>query len=248
MEYNPFSLQGRTILITGASSGIGQTSAVECSKLGAKVILTARNETRLKETYEQLSGEGHQIISADLTNEQDLENLVASVGKVDGLVLCAGKGLLTPILFATRDKFDGIFNINFFSPIELLRLLIKKKKMEKNSSVVFIVSVGGTARWTPGNAIYGTSKAALNSMIRYCAVELAPKHIRVNGVCPAMVETPMIQLDALTEEQKVKDMEQYPLKRYGKPEDIAFGIVYLLSNASSWVTGQSLVIDGGITI
>lgn len=246
--YNPFSLKGKTILVTGASSGIGQETAIQCSKFGAKVIITARNEERLKETMSQLEGEGHQMIMAELTNQEDIERLVGEVPALQGLVLSAGKGTTSPFPFSTRDKYDEIFNINFFAPVELLRLLVKKKKLEKGSSVVFVSSIGGVKSFQLGNGIYGASKAALSSTMKFCAKELATKKIRVNSVNPGMVNTKLIQGGTISEEQHKLDMEKYPLKRYGEPEDIAYGIIYLLSDASSWVTGHSLVIDGGYTI
>lgn len=247
MSYNPFTLGGKTILITGASSGIGRETAVSCSKMGAKLIITARNQERLNQTFDMLGGDGHRQILADLTCPEDLESLVAETGKIDGLVLCAGKSISLPVLFSTREKFEDIFSVNFYSPVELLRLLVKKKCIQRDSSVVFIVSIGGTAVWSPGNAIYGSSKAALKAMVNYFAIELAPKQIRVNGICPGMVETPLIHHGAITQDQLEEDMKKYPLKRYGRPEDVANGVVYLLSDASSWVTGQSIVIDGGLT-
>jgi len=246
--YNPFSLKGKTILVTGASSGIGQETAIQCSKFGAKVFITARNEERLKETMSQLEGEGHQMIMAELTNQEDIERLVGEVPALQGLVLSAGKGTTSPFPFSTRDKYDEIFNVNFFAPVELLRLLVKKKKLEKGSSVVFVSSIGGVKSFQLGNGIYGASKAALSSTMKFCAKELATKKIRVNSVNPGMVNTKLIQGGTISEEQHKLDMEKYPLKRYGEPEDIAYGIIYLLSDASSWVTGHSLVIDGGYTI
>lgn len=248
VNYNPFSLEGKTILVTGASSGIGQETAIQCSKMGAKIIVTARNEERLKETLSQLDGEGHQVILAELTNQEDVERLVGEVSALQGLVLCAGKGMTSPFPFSTRDKYDEIFDVNFFAPVELLRLLVKKKKLEKESSVVIVSSVGGNLSFNIGNGVYGASKAALNSTMKFCAKELATKKIRVNSVTPGMVNTKLIQGGAISEEQHKLDMEKYPLKRYGEPEDIACGIIYLLSDASSWVTGHSLVIDGGLTI
>ena len=190
---------------------------------------------------------GGKIIPANLVEQEDIENLVNSVPTLDGVVLSAGKGLTLPFNFATRDKFDSVFDINFFSTIETLRLLSKKKKLNKGCSVVFIVSIGGTYKFTVGNSIYGASKAALRSMIHFCSQELSSKLIRVNGIYPGMVETPLIHRGTLTEEQLKEDMSHYPLKRYGKPEEIAYGAIYLLSDASAWVTGQDLVIDGGIT-
>ncbi len=247
INYNPFSLKGKTILVTGASSGIGRETAISCSKMGASVIITARSKERLQETYNSLEGEANEMILADLTNQDELENLVSQVKTIDGVVLCAGRSRSLPVLFSTREKFNEIYDVNFFSPVELLRLLVKKKRLSQNSSVVFIISIGGTGRWSPGNAIYGSSKAALKSMVHFFALELAPKNIRVNGISPGMVETPLIHYGTLTQDQLDDDRKKYPLKRYGQPIDIANGVVYLLSGASSWMTGQSIVIDGGIT-
>ena len=247
-DYNPFSLDGKTILVTGASSGIGQETAIQCSKMGAKVVITARNEERLKETFDSLEGGEHMLFLAELTNQLQVESLVTQLPSLHGVVLCAGKGMTLPFPFCTREKYDDIFNVNFFAPIELLRLLVKKKKLAQDSSVVFVSSIGGVESFSLGNGVYGASKAALNSTMRFCARELATKKIRVNCVNPGMVNTKLIQGGAISDEQHKLDMEKYPLKRYGEPEDIAYGIIYLLSNASSWVTGHSLIIDGGVTI
>lgn len=246
--YNPFSLSGKTILVTGASSGIGRATAIECSKLGAKVVITGRNVERLQETFEQLEGAGHRQIVAEMTSVDDVVKLVDEAPSFTGVVLCAGRGMTLPLNFATRDKFDSIFDVNFFAPVELLRLLLKRKKVERSASIVLVSSVAGNWTFNPGNGVYGASKAALNSTMKFLARELAPKKIRVNSVNPGMVNTAFIQGGAISEEQRKLDMDRYPLKRYGEPTDIAHGIVYLLSDASSWVTGHSLVIDGGVTI
>ncbi len=246
--FNPFSLDGRTILVTGASSGIGRTTAIECSRMGSRMIITGRDAERLDEVLHELQGDGHQAIIADLTQADQVENLLSQLPVVDGVVLCAGQGTVVPFKMADRKKIDPIFEINYFAPVELLRLILKKRKLANGSSVVFVSSIGGVDSITIGNSIYGASKAALNSAMRFCALELAPKQIRVNSVCPGMVNTRLIQGGAVSEEQHQADMQKYPLKRYGEPEDIAHGIVYLLSNASSWVTGHSLVIDGGYTV
>ena len=247
VTYNPFSLEGKTILVTGASSGIGRQTAIECSKMGAKVIVCGRNQERLNETLSSMEGEGHVLFTGDLLEEGVINQLVLEIPNVDGAVLAAGRGLTLPFQFSTREKFDEIFNINFFSNVELLRMLAKKKKINANGSVVVIVSIGGTKKFAPGNGIYGAAKAALNSMVHFAAIELAPKKVRVNGICPGMIDTPLIHRGTISDEQLKLDAENYPLKRYGKPEDVALGAVYLLSEASSWVTGHSLVIDGGIT-
>ncbi len=245
---NPFSLEGRTVLVTGASSGIGRTTAIECSQMGANVIITGRDQARLDEVFTELEGDGHQAVIADLTQEEQLQGLLGQLPVVDGVVLCAGQGTVVPFKMADRKKQDPIFEINYFAPVELLRQLLKKKKLANGASVVFVSSIGGVDSITIGNSIYGASKAALNSAMRFCALELAPKKIRVNSVCPGMVNTKLIKGGAVSEEQHQADMQKYPLKRYGEPEDVANGIIYLLSNASSWVTGHSLVIDGGYTL
>lgn len=248
VNYNPFSLEGKTLLITGASSGIGQATAIECSKLGAKVIITARNEERLKETLSKMEGESHQFFIAEQTNTEEVMNLVSELPQLNGVVLCAGKGMTLPFPFCTREKYDEIFNVNYFAPVELLRLLVKKKKLVQNSSVVFVSSIGGTKSFSLGNGVYGASKAAINSTMKFCARELAAKKIRVNSINPGMVNTKLIKGGAISEEQHQLDMQKYPLKRYGEPEEIAYGIIYLLSDASAWVTGHALIIDGGVTI
>lgn len=247
VTYNPFSLEGKTILVTGASSGIGKATAIECSRMGAKMIVCGRNKERLDQTLSILEGDGHSLFEGDLLDQDTIERLVKEVSLLDGVVLSAGRGLTLPFQFCSRDKFDDIFNINFFSPVELLRLLTKKKKLNQNCSVVIIVSIGGTHVHSVGNSIYGASKSALQTMVNFTAMELAPKKIRVNGICPGMVNTPLIRRGTLTEEQLQADMDKYPLKRYGAPQDIAYGAMYLLSDASSWVTGTSLIIDGGVT-
>lgn len=245
---NPFSLEGKTVLVTGASSGIGRQTAIECSRMGASVVLSARNEVRLLETLSSMEGEGHKIIPADLLNQDQLENLVSSITPVDGVALCSGKGLTLPMQFATRDKLDDIFNTNFYAPFELLRLLYKKKKIQKQGSVVVLASLGGTQIFSGSNGVYGASKAALNSAMMFCAKEFASRKVRVNCICPGMVDTPLIHRGTVTEEQLKENEKQYPLGRYGKPEDIAYAAIYLLSDAASWITGQNFVLDGGISI
>ena len=247
-DLNPFSLVGKTILVTGASSGIGQATAVACSKMGAKLVITGRNAERLQETFEQLEGGGHVQCTAELTCEDDMKRLVEGCSELNGLVLCAGKGAMLPLAFSDTAKFKDVFETNFFAPVELLRLVAKKKKLARQSSVVFVSSVGGNDIFATGNAMYGTSKAALRSVMRFFANELSGRGIRVNSVNPGRVNTKLIQSGKLSDEQLQADIAKYPLKRYGEPEEIAYGIIYLLSDAASWVTGQSLIIDGGVTI
>jgi NAD(P)-dependent dehydrogenase (short-subunit alcohol dehydrogenase family) len=250
-DFNPYNLSGKTILVTGASSGIGKATAINASKLGATVVITARDELRLKETFDSLEcteSSAHKMILADLTVEDDVKNLLTEVPALDGLVLCAGKGLTLPLQFATREKFDDIFDVNFFAPVELLRILFKKKLLQKSASVVLLASLGGTQIFSGGNGIYGASKSALNSIMKFAAKEFASRKIRVNSICPGMVDTPLIHRGTISDEQLLEDQKRYPLGRYGTPEDIAYAAIYLLSDAASWLTGQALVLDGGISI
>ncbi|MBQ3730218.1 MAG: SDR family oxidoreductase [Muribaculaceae bacterium] len=248
-DYNPFSLKGKTILVTGASSGIGESVAIKCSLMGAGVVVTGRNEERLQAVYDQLDETAFRSqVVADLTVDEDLERLVSALPPLDGAVLCAGNSTTLPLQFGTREKFDDMFNVNFFAPVELLRLMYKKKVLQKGASVVLIASIGGTHSFMPGNGVYGASKASLNAVMKYAAREYASRRVRVNSICPGMVDTPLIHRGTITEEQLAEDAKRYPLGRYGRPEDIAHGAVYLLSDASSWLTGHDLVIDGGFSI
>ena len=249
-NYNPFSLAGKTVLVTGASSGIGQATAIACSRMGARLVLTARDQARLQETHDRLDAieGGHMQLLADMTNQEDLERLVGAVSALDGAVLSAGNSITLPLQFGSREKFDDMFNVNFFAPVELLRLLYKKKRLNKCASIVLIASIGGTHSFMPGNGVYGASKAALNSVMKYAAREYASRKVRVNSICPGMVDTPLIHRGTITEDQLAEDAKNYPLGRYGLPEDIANGAIYLLSDASSWLTGHDLVIDGGFSI
>ncbi len=249
-SFNPFSLEGKTILVTGASSGIGQVAAVYCSRMGARVVVTARNQFRLQKTFDELAPVegGHCQFLADLTSDDDVNRLLGELPALDGAVLCAGNSVTLPLQFGTRDRFDVMFEVNFFSPVELMRLMYKKKILKKGASVVLMASIGGTHSYMPGNGVYGASKAALNSVMKYAAREYAARKVRVNSICPGMVDTPLIHRGVITDEQLAEDAKKYPLGRYGRPEDIASGVVYLLSDASSWLTGHDLVIDGGFSI
>lgn len=248
---NPFSLAGKSILVTGASSGIGKQIALSCSEMEASLYVSGRNLSRLQETFDALSNHSgchHKLLAADLTHIDELKGLVDAVEPLDGVVLCAGMGLTVPVKFASQEKFHEVFETNFFSQVELVRLLYKKKKLKADASVVFLDSIGGTHDISVGAIIYGTSKAALLSATKYFALEFSHQLIRVNCICPGMVETPLIHRGTVTEEQLNADKMRYPLKRYGRPEDIAYMAIYLLSDAASWVTGQDFVIDGGISL
>lgn len=246
--YNPFSLSGKTIFVTGASSGIGKATAIECSKMGATVVITGRNEERLQETFQQMEGNGHIKIIADLSAEEDLNLLVDCIPPLDGIVHCAGIAIISPFPFISKEKMDTIFAINFFSPTIMTQRLVKNQKIKNNSSIVFISSVSGFMSVTVANSMYAASKGAINGMVKGMALDLAHKKIRVNCVNPGMIDTGMIKDGAVTEEQMQEDAKKYPLRRYGNPEEVAYAAIYLLSDASAWVTGSNLLIDGGITL
>lgn len=246
--YNPFSLEGKTILVTGASSGIGRAVAVECSRAGAVVVVTGRDEGRLQETFHALEGVDHISCVTDISTEEGRETLLGRLPALDGVVHAAGICKMLPFQFVNREDMNRIFDVNFFAPILLTKELVKSRKLRKGCSVVIISSVAGSHIAHVGNSMYSASKGALNGAARCMALELAPKKIRVNCILPGMIETPLIQIDTLTDEQLKADLQAYPLNRYGKPEEIAYSVRYFLSDASEWVTGCQFVIDGGLTL
>lgn len=249
-QYGPFSLSGKTILVTGASSGIGKAAAIEISKAGGRVILTSRSKERLAEVHSMLDNAEMQpsYIVADMHTDEDIEALVESCPKLDGVFLNAGISLNLPIAFITREKLTEMFNVNTLAPILLTRSLVKKKKLNKSASLVFTASVSGNNTVTAAHEMYSATKTAITGFMRNAALDLAGKGIRTNAVNPGMTNTPMVHSGKYSDEQLKKDMENYPLGRFGEPEEIAYAVIYLLSNASSWMTGQSLVIDGGLTL
>lgn len=250
--YNPYSLENKTILVTGASSGIGKATAIECSKLGANVVITARNEERLKGVFAELDtslGQIHNMVIADVSTSEGLDALVAALPELDGVSSNAGMAIGNkPIKFIKEVDVQAIMNTNTYSHVILAKLLFKKKKLKNNASMVFTASIGGVVSHGPGNTIYGMSKAALQSFVKYAAIEFAPRGIRCNNVCPGMIETPLINLDALTDEDKAIDADKYLLKRYGQPVEVARTTAFLLSDASSFITGTNIVVDGGYTV
>lgn len=246
--YNPFSLKGKTVLVTGASSGIGQSTAIECSRMGGRIVITGRNEARLFETFNQLEGEGHISFVADLTDERQMEHLVEQLPLLHGLVNNAGMTETVPIPFIRRDKLNGILEINTIAPILLTQKILKAKKIGKGGSIVFTCSISGTSVSVVGNALYSTSKGAIHGFVKNAALDLSSKGIRVNEVCPGMVSTHIMDTGTISKEQWEAEVSRYPMKRFGKPEEVSYGIIYLLSEASSFVTGAGIVIDGGFTL
>ena len=245
---NPFSLEGKTILITGASSGIGKAVAQECAAAGATCIITARNEDRLTVTLSSLEGEGHQLLLADLSSTDSIERIVEQLPKLDGVVSCAGIVETKMLKFTEEDDLLRLFNTNAFSSIRLIRTLIQQKKLKKEASIVMISSISGVKCGYLGGSIYGATKGALEGFTKATALELAPQKIRVNTITPGMVETSLLKNSEIDSELLEADKQKYPLKRYGNPEEIGYSAVYLLSDATKWMTGTSLLIDGGYTL
>jgi len=245
--YNPYTLLGKNILITGASSGIGKCTAIECSKMGANVIITGRNKERLDEVYNKLEGEGHSIVSLDLSTEDAIRELVEMAPQLDGIFFCAGVTDTTLTKFIEKEKIDRVFEINLISPMLLTKWLIKRKKINKYASLVYMSSMG-TEVVTSGLGIYAASKSGLNSFMRSVANELASRKIRANSIMASMIKSELITtLTSLSAEDLAKDESRYPLG-YGNPIDVALAAVFLLSDASKWITGSSLKMDGGSTL
>ncbi len=243
-DFNSFSLEGKTIMVTGASSGIGRGIAITCSKMGATVIINGRNKERLQETLSQMVGEGHIVAIGDLTEPVSLIEMVGNIPKLDGLVQCAGMGQRKLCKDLHLEDINQVMDVNFNAPVMLQAELLRQKKINKGASIVFVASI---ASWSPsfGNSVYSASKGAIISYANCLALELAPRKIRVNCISPAMVWTDLILADGIDEELLKEDEQKYPLKRYGQPEDIANLAVYLLSDASSWMTGSNVKISGG---
>jgi NAD(P)-dependent dehydrogenase (short-subunit alcohol dehydrogenase family) len=243
---NAFDLKGKTVLVTGASSGLGRQTAMTASEYGAKVIITARNETRLEETFRSLHGEGHLKFIADLTLQKDIDRLVAGLPLLDGLVHSTGISELTPARFITPETISRTFRISFDASVLLTAGILGKKKLAKgNSSIVFISSISTRYPFV-GGAMYISAKAALEAYARVLALELASRGTRVNCIAPAFVRTPMLDDTAENFSREAVDkIEQRQLLGLGDPVDVANTIVFYLSDASKWVSATNLILGGG---
>ena len=241
---NPFSLEGKTILITGSSSNIGKKIAIRCADMGATVIVAARDEERMKATVAGMQGNGHQYKYVDLSNPDSIANFVEELPQLDGVVLCAARFDSTPVKNIKRELVQDMFNTNTFANFDIVQKLLRKKKMVKGGSILFISSVA-SMRPYKGNSLYSATKGAINSFSKVLATELGAQRIRVNCILPGIVRRDEgVREGALTVEQQRSEMEKFPLGM-GEPDDIAYASVYLLSNVSKWVTGIDLIVDGG---
>ena len=243
--YNPFLLEGKNILVTGASSGIGRAVAIECAKGGATVYLTARNQIRLEETLSHMPFGNHKIVIADITKTDDIERLAEEVVALDGVALVAGINYKTIIKRINEESISKMMGTNFAGPALLTKSLLKKKKINKQASFVFVSSISAFYP-SVSNALYAASKAAVCQFAKVLALEVLSLKARVNCIEPAFVETDMI--NKYEEEVLNEIRSNYPLGRFAKPEEIAYAAIYYLSDASLMITGSSLVIDGGYTL
>ena len=239
-----FGLQNKTILITGASSGIGRACALECAKSGANLILSGRNESKLDEVSKDCGG---LIVAEDLSSSQGVANLVDCIQNVDGIVHAAGIVKPFPVSFVGEKHIREIQNINFNAPVELTSTLLRKKKINNGASIVFISSISSSFPYK-GGAVYTAFKAALETYSKVVALEYAHKNIRSNCIKAALVNTRVLEetVNSLPEELLENHKKKY-LLGFGEPEDVANAALYLLSEASRWVTGTNLIIDGGLT-
>lgn len=246
--YNPFSLDGKTILVTGVASGMGKATAVACARMGATVVGADYNAAGMAETMSSLEGQGHCGYQLDLADDASWSSLIEGCPALDGVANCAGIANMNPFSFINRAEMDKVFNINFFGPVLLSKSLLKAKIINKGCSIVFVASIDGPRIVHAGNSVYSAGKSALVGMARNMAIDLAGKKIRVNCILPGTTDTPLIRTANVTEESLAEVAKTFPLKRFGTPDDMANGIIYLLSDASSFVTGTELVIDGGYTL
>lgn len=242
---NDFSLTGKTILVTGASSGIGRETALRITREGATAAITGRDEVRLRETFQSLEPGGHYLKTCDLTDENRLDELVAELPLLNGIVHCAGIVGPLPVKFIQAADIDRMFSINYRVPVELTGKLLRAKKIANDASLVFLSTIA-TRNPYFGGGLYSGSKAALEAYSRTLALELGPRGIRSNCIRAGLVDTPMIQNPSeknMQEEALDRYLKRYPLG-IGKPSDVAGAILYFLSDASKWVSGTSLIMGG----
>lgn len=248
---NPLELTGRAVIVTGASSGIGLATAVLLSRLGARVVLAARNPERLAAASRQLEGTGHHVEVFDFSGTGDTATWVKAVagktGPLSGIVHCAGVQVLRPLRLLTEADLDTVMKTNVTSAAMLAKGLRTKGTHTASASLVYVSSVMGLVG-AAGRSAYSAAKSALHSLTKSLALELAPEGIRVNSVAPGFVRTAMLAQaeTAMGAEQMAAIEKLHPLG-FGQPEDVAHAVAFLLADTGRWITGTTLVVDGGYT-
>ena len=248
MYENPFNLKNKTVFVTGSSAGIGKAIAVKCSKMNANVIVTGRNSGRIEATFKELeANSNNQFLVADLTNEDDIDRIVEALPALDGVVFNAGVVKTVPVAYIKKEQIQEVFDVNFTSSVVLIQKLLRRRKINKDASICFISSVASNYV-NIGNSLYSASKGAVNSFTKALALELASKQIRVNAILPGFIETGILENSKIDQASIDEHLKNYPMGRFGKPDDIANGVIYLMSDASQWTTGSLMIIDGGYSI
>ena len=246
MSDDPFSLDGKRILITGASSGLGRAMAIACAKRGATILINGRDEARLQDTLITLGDRLHQSIRGDLTDPDACDRIAQSCGQIDGVVHSAGISRLAPVRLATLQHFDEVWKTNYVAPLMLTQRLLAKNQVLPDGSILFLSSIAALIG-VAGVGVYSGTKAALIATMRCLAMEVVKRRIRVNCLAPALVETPLLEATGRVVGSLEKQEASYPLG-FGKPDDVANAAIFFLSSASRWITGTTLVMDGGLTI
>ena len=243
---NAYSLAGKRILVTGASSGIGRATAVAAAELGATVVLTARRADALEETRRLCPGEGHLVEPGDVADVAFLEGLFMRVAPLDGLAHVAGVCPIEPVTGFCAERAEEAMRVNCLAFVEMMKALARPDYRATSFSAVAVSSVSSVAGWS-GGAVYCATKGALSATVRALAAELAPRGMRVNAVCPSNVRTPMFEAGAgrlCDEAGRAALLKRQPLG-IGTPEQVALPICFLLSDAASFITGVNLPVDGG---
>lgn len=253
MEFNPFSLSGKVIIVTGASSGIGAQCAIDCSKMGATIVLIGRNIERLNNVLEQCDkSNNHLVVSYDLTDTNGMSSLLKMIvekkGKISGLINCAGISSTMPINLVKKDMLSNFFETNVYSAYLLSKECAKKSVVaDSGLSIILLSSIMGVVGEN-GKSVYSMTKGALISGMKSLACELAKKNVRVNSISPGCIITPINEnLPHIADPEKKRLLEEKHLLGLGDVTDISNACIYLLSDASKWVTGTNLIIDGGYT-
>ncbi|MBL4605172.1 MAG: SDR family oxidoreductase [Flavobacteriaceae bacterium] len=243
-----FHLHNKTILVTGATGGIGSAIALGIAKMGATVIVTGRNIEKLTSLVTSLEGEHHKMIVSDLVDETSRKLLVSELTQLDGIVHASGMVFPYPIKYLNQKKIDETLTINYEAPVLLMSEITSQRKLNNNASIVFLSSISGQHPHK-GGAIYAGSKAALEAFSKVLSLELQHKKIRSNCISPAMVKTAMYEIaeQNMSKEEMDNHIKQYPLG-VGYPEDVSNAVVFLLSKASRWITGQNIILDGGFLL